>query len=154
MLFNSVLIRKMRTHALSGKMVAQRFVKDPRFLKPIYHRKWLSIITGGEAWCYLTHVNGKTEVVHKFRGKQNPEAWRKILKAEKVQGRHVSDGNHFPGLHKIRFVPPKAKVNVDFYKIKALKPLFEIDIPNCWGRTPRTSFFTMAVRLPTMPAQL
>lgn len=129
-----MLIRKTKTHTLFNKIVTQRLVKGPRFLKPMYRRKWLNIITIDDAWSYIIHVSGKRKVAYKLCGKLNPDQWRKHWKQKKPQGVMFVARITSRGPTAVRFGPSKSKVNAGFHINKILKPLFEIDILKLFGK--------------------
>lgn len=126
--------KKSRTHALSDKMVAQRLEKGPEFLKLIWRKKWMNIVTVDEAWVYMTHVNGKRRVYYQFRGERSPESWTKIWKQKHPAGVMFVAGISSRGPTGIYFVPPRTKINAQSYIDLFLKPLFKKDVPRLFGK--------------------
>jgi inhibitor of nuclear factor kappa-B kinase subunit alpha len=121
--------KKYKVHALSDAQVRQRLERAPRLLKWIGGSKWKYVVTLDEAWVYLTHVNGQRQLYYKFRGKSTPESWTKFWRQKHPKGVMFVAGISYRGQTKLRFVPPGAKINSDFYINNVLKPLIAEDIP-------------------------
>ncbi|OWA51776.1 hypothetical protein BV898_16243 [Hypsibius exemplaris] len=58
---------------LSDKQAAQRVLKFPRLLEHIKRGKWKYIVSIDQAWCYMSHVNGRRRIYYKFRGRRAPK---------------------------------------------------------------------------------
>jgi hypothetical protein len=128
---------KRRTHHLSHQQVAQRVLKVPRLLKHLNGGKWRYIVSIDEAWCYMSHVNGRRKIYYQFRGKQSPQSWLKYCKQKHPRGVMFVAGISARGTTAIRFVPPRTKVNSDFYVKRVLKQIFKKDIPRLYGKDAR-----------------
>jgi len=126
--------KKCRTHYLSQEMKDQRMAKGPRFLKLINYNRWQWIVTIDEAWLYLTYCNGERKIFYEFRGNKPHESWRKFCEKKHPQGVMVAMGITARGPTDIYFVPPKAKVNSQFYVDHVLKPILQKDIPRLYGK--------------------
>ena len=83
---------KCRTHHLSDKMVAQRPAKGSCLLKRLIHHRWRNIVGIDEAWCYVSHVNGRRKMFHEFCGKE-PGKLEEHLSTEAFTWRYVRRGN-------------------------------------------------------------
>ena len=137
-----VVRKKRKTHHLSHKQVAQRLEKGPRLLTWLKRDKWKNIVSIDEAWCYLSHCNGRRKIHYAFRGMQAPESWRKICVQKHPRGIMFVAGISAHGTTAIRFVPYSAKVTSVFYINKVLKPLFSKDIPRLFGKNEKISSST------------
>jgi hypothetical protein len=126
--------KKRKTHMLSDRQVAQRVEKVPRLLKHLRGGKWRFIVSIDEAWCYMTNVNGRRRMFYKFRGEASPQSWLKYCRQKHPLGLMFVAGISALGTTAIRFVPPRTKVNSDFYVKRVLQPLFEKDIPRLYGK--------------------
>ena len=131
---HGVLRHKTKTHALSDKMVEQRLQKGPRLLQHLQGRKLTNIVSIDEAWCYMSHVNGRRRVFYQFRGQQSPRSFLKYWRKKKPRGVMFVAGISWRGTTAIRFVPQHTKVDADFYINKVLRPLFRKDIPRLFGK--------------------
>ncbi|OQV22008.1 hypothetical protein BV898_04218 [Hypsibius exemplaris] len=124
---------KRKTHLLSDKHVAQRVLKVPRLLEHLKGGKWRYIVSFDEAWCYMSHVNGRRRIYYKFREQESPQSWLKYCRQTHPRGVMFVAGISARGPTAIRFLPPRTKVNSDFYVKHVLKPLLEKDIPRLYG---------------------
>ncbi|OQV24934.1 putative Ras-related protein Rab-10 [Hypsibius exemplaris] len=125
---------KSKTHALSDKMVEQRVQKGPRLLKRLQGKRLENVVSIDEAWCYMSYVNGRRKIYYQFRGRQSPRSFLKYWREKHPKGVMFVAGISYKGTTDIRFVPPRAKVNSDFYINKVLHPLFKKDIPRLFGK--------------------
>ncbi|OQV15192.1 hypothetical protein BV898_10576 [Hypsibius exemplaris] len=129
---------KRKTHMLSDKQVAQQVLRIPRLLKHLDGGKWRYIVSIDEAWCYMSHVNGRRKIYCRFREKESPQSWIKYCKQKHPRGVIFVAGISARGTTAIRFVPPRTKVNSDFYVKRVLKPIFKKDIPRLDGKDARS----------------
>jgi len=125
---------KSKTHALSDKMVEQRVRKGPRLLKRLQGKRLENVVSIDEAWCYMSYVNGRRKIYCQFRGRQSPRSFLKYWREKHPKGVMFVAGISYKGTTDIRFVPPRAKVNSDFYINKVVHPLFKKDIPRLFGK--------------------
>jgi len=90
------------------------------------------VVTIDEAWLFLNETNKKTKICYVEKGKNIPESWTceksetfspKLMVVGIITGR---------GTVPLIQVPPKVKINSQYYIDNVLKPLVEIYLPNLY----------------------
>jgi histone-lysine N-methyltransferase SETMAR len=85
-----------------------------------------------EAWMYVTNCNGKNAICYVRRGQKTPEDWVKQCSESFPKGFMVVGATSGRGVLPLIKVPPKAKINAEYYIDYVLKPIIEEHLPRLY----------------------
>ena len=122
--------RKTKVHRLNQDQKATRKTTCRKMYEQhLSGPKYEYFVTLDEAWIYLSYCNGNRKICYVESGKNPPENWMKYSTESWPKGFMVVGVMTGRGVIPLFRVPPKVKINADYYITYILKPLFEKFLP-------------------------
>lgn len=130
---NRAKAMKPKVHKLNADHIDKRFKRCQILLEnEVTDDRLEFCVTLDESWLYLDSCNGQTDHVYVKRGEKVPENWmreRPDAFGKKIMAVGVLTGR---GPGPLFFVPPKTKVDSQFYCDYVLKPLVRRYLPKIY----------------------
>lgn len=127
--------RKSKTHGLTEDQENRRARAAKILLKnEITDERLEYLVTIDEAWLAVQDCNRKSDICYVDKGESVPDNWtqpRAESFGPKVMAVGILTGR---GTVPLFFVPPKAKINSQYYIDFVLRPLVENYLPKLYGR--------------------
>lgn len=126
--------KKCKVHGLKPSHVANRKTTARKvYEKYLSGPKSKFMVTIDEAWFYLTNCNGKRKICYRKKGDPVPSNWNVLRQEGFPEKIMVVGGITGKGLLSLHKVPPKVKINSDYYIGKVLKPWLEKEVLDLYG---------------------
>ncbi|OXA36984.1 hypothetical protein Fcan01_28233 [Folsomia candida] len=131
---NLVTRKKRMVHALKESHVQNR----RRNARNLYETQLAGlksqfVVTLDEAWFYLQDCSNEKEICYVNRGEKIPTSWVNPRNERYTDKFMVVGAICEKGTLRLIKIPPKVKINADYYIRNVLKPLVETHIPSMYG---------------------
>jgi histone-lysine N-methyltransferase SETMAR len=126
--------KKTPVHQLKPRHIKNRKTNARKlYEKHLSGSKSDFIVTLDEAWFYLSNTDGKRKICYRKKGESIPASWV-VERGESYQEKFMVVGAMCEkGVLPLIRVPPKVKVNSDYYISHVLKPLLECEVVKLYG---------------------
>ena len=126
---------KSRVHRLNDKQKKNRKRNSRKLCEDnLSGKKSEFVVSLDEALVYLNNCNGHRRICYVKNGKDIPEDWVYERPESFANGFMIVGAITGRGVLPLIRVPPKAKINADYYIDYVLKPLLEKELPKLYGK--------------------